>query len=40
MSTAASLALLAALIVVAGNWVLEACESAARRHRALRGESR
>lgn len=39
MNTAASLALLAALVLVVGNWFLEACESAARRHRALRGES-
>lgn len=39
MSTVTSLALFAALVLVVGNWVLEACAAGARRHRALRGES-
>lgn len=33
MSTAASLALLLALFLVVGNWVLESCQAAATRHR-------
>ena len=35
MGTVTSVAFLIALFLVVGNWVLEACESAARRHRAL-----
>lgn len=34
MSVVVSLAAFAALVLVAGNWLLEACESAATRHRA------
>lgn len=35
MSTVVSVALLIAIVIVGGNWVLEACERGARRHRAL-----
>lgn len=38
MSTLASVAFLVALLIAVGNWVLEVCESAARRHRALVAE--
>lgn len=39
MSHVVYVALFLAVILVVGNWFLEACESAARRHRTLRGES-
>lgn len=35
MSTVTSAAFLIALFIVCGNWVLEVCESAARRHHDL-----